>query len=51
MAISSPSFTTLPVPILISSKGMTEFDEFPMKDGVADFPHHSKIKDYFKVSK
>ncbi len=33
---------------LISSKRMTEYEEFPMKDEVADYPHHSEIKEYFQ---
>ncbi len=32
---------------LISSKGMTEFEDFPMKDDVADYPHHSELYQYF----
>ncbi len=33
---------------LISSKRMTEFADFPMKDEVADYPHHSELFQYFK---
>ena len=33
---------------LISSKGMTQYDEFPFDENVADFPHNTKIKEYFK---
>ncbi len=33
---------------LISSKRMTEFDDFPMKEEVADYPHHSELLAYFK---
>ena len=33
---------------LISSKRKTEFDDFPMKDEVADYPHHSEMFSYFK---
>ncbi len=33
---------------LISSKRMTEFKEFPMRDEVADYPHHSKLREYFR---
>lgn len=33
---------------LISSKGMTQYDEFPFEDKVADFPHNSILKNYFK---
>ena len=32
---------------LISSKRMTEFKVFPMRDDVPDFPHHSYVIDYF----
>jgi len=32
---------------LISSKRMTEFSDFPMKDSVADYPHHSELFEYF----
>ncbi len=32
---------------LISSKRMTEFEDFPMKDEVADYPHHSELFQYF----
>lgn len=32
---------------LISSKRMTEYNEFPMADHIADYPHHSEIKNYF----
>lgn len=33
---------------LISSRGMTQFDEFPMADTVAPYPHHSHIGQYFR---
>lgn len=33
---------------LISSKRMTEFKEFPMRDEVADYPHHAVLRDYFR---
>ncbi len=33
---------------LISSKRMTEFKEFPMRDDVAEYPHHSELKSYFQ---
>lgn len=32
---------------LISSKGMTQYDEFPFEDKVADFPHNKVLKNYF----
>lgn len=33
---------------LISSKTMTQYDEYPFDDKVADFPHQSEMKRYFK---
>ena len=33
---------------LISSKRMTEFEDFPMKEEVADYPHHTELLTYFK---
>jgi cation diffusion facilitator CzcD-associated flavoprotein CzcO len=33
---------------LISSKRMTEFEEFPMKDSVAQYPSHHELKAYFR---
>jgi cation diffusion facilitator CzcD-associated flavoprotein CzcO len=33
---------------LISSKRLTEFHDFPMKENVADYPHHSELLSYFK---
>lgn len=33
---------------LISSKRMTEFEDFPMREDVADYPHHSEMLTYFK---
>lgn len=32
---------------LISSKSMTQFNEFPFEDNVADFPHNKVLKNYF----
>lgn len=32
---------------LISSKGMTQFNEFPFEENVADFPHNKVLKNYF----
>lgn len=32
---------------LISSKGMTQYDEFPFENKVADFPHNKILKNYF----
>jgi cation diffusion facilitator CzcD-associated flavoprotein CzcO len=33
---------------LISSKTMTQYDEFPFSESVADFPHQSVLKKYFQ---
>lgn len=33
---------------LISSKKMTEFKDFPMKEEVADYPSHREMRQYFK---
>ena len=33
---------------LISSKGTTAFDEFPMADDVPPYPHHRQIGQYFR---
>ncbi|VXC49470.1 flavin-containing monooxygenase [Pseudomonas sp. 8O] len=33
---------------LISSKGTTEFREFPMRAEVAPYPHHSEMRCYFR---
>jgi cation diffusion facilitator CzcD-associated flavoprotein CzcO len=33
---------------LISSKSMTQFDDFPMRDDVATYPKHSELQQYFK---
>ncbi len=32
---------------LISSKGMTQYDEFPFENKVPDFPHNKILKNYF----
>ncbi|KUJ80204.1 monooxygenase [Microbulbifer flavimaris] len=45
--IDSPTSTMYESAHLISSKKMTEFAEFPMKDSVAQFPHHEELKEYF----
>ena len=34
---------------LISSKHMTEFKEFPMPEGTADYPSHRELLDYFQA--
>ncbi|SDK27291.1 flavin-containing monooxygenase [Microbulbifer yueqingensis] len=46
--IDSPTSTMYESAHLISSKKMTEFAEFPMADEVADFPHHSELREYFR---
>lgn len=45
---ASPTSTMYESAHLISSKRMTEFKEFPMRDEVADYPHHSKLREYFR---
>jgi len=47
--IDSPTSTLYESAHLISSKGMTEFAEFPMADRVAHFPHHRELRDYFRA--
>ncbi|MED5390032.1 MAG: NAD(P)-binding domain-containing protein [Pseudomonadota bacterium] len=46
--IDNPHSTMYQSAHLISSRGMTEFREFPMPDGVATYPHHSEMKRYFQ---
>ncbi|MCK0154690.1 NAD(P)-binding domain-containing protein [Alcanivorax sp. S6407] len=46
--IDNPHSTMYESAHLISSKGMTEFKEFPMADSVATYPHHSEMKRYFQ---
>jgi cation diffusion facilitator CzcD-associated flavoprotein CzcO len=46
--IANPHSTMYESAHLISSKGMTQFDEFPMADSVAPYPHHSQIGQYFR---
>ena len=45
--IANPRSTVYESAHLISSKGMTQFSEFPMGAGVAPFPHHHEMRDYF----
>lgn len=45
---ASPTSTMYESAHLISSKRMTEFKEFPMRDEVADYPHHSRLREYFR---
>ncbi|WP_373388463.1 flavin-containing monooxygenase [Pseudomonas alcaligenes] len=46
--ISNPHSTLYESAHLISSKGMTQFDEFPMADEVPPYPHHRQIGQYFR---
>ena len=47
--IDNPHSTVYDSAHLISSKGMTEFREFPMDGAVATYPHHSELKRYFRA--
>jgi len=46
--IDNPHSTMYETAHLISSKGMTEFVEFPMADSVATYPRHDELKTYFQ---
>jgi len=46
--IDSPTSTMYESAHLISSKRMTEFDDFPMSDDVATYPRHDQLKHYFQ---
>jgi len=46
--IDNPHSTMYDTAHLISSKRMTEFSEFPMRDSVAFYPHHSELRQYFR---
>ncbi|MEW9797080.1 flavin-containing monooxygenase [Alteromonas sp. CYL-A6] len=46
--IDSPTSTMYDSAHLISSKRMTEFDDFPMRDEVATYPRHDQLKEYFQ---
>ncbi|MCC1496015.1 NAD(P)/FAD-dependent oxidoreductase [Alcanivorax sp. 1008] len=46
--INSPTSTMYESAHLISSKRMTEFNEFPMPDDVATYPHHRQMAKYFR---
>ncbi|MFT5305081.1 MAG: hypothetical protein ACI89M_000583 [Chitinophagales bacterium] len=46
--IENPLSTMYESAHLISSKRMTEFKDFPMKDHVADYPSHREMCAYFK---
>ncbi len=45
--IDGPKSTMYESAHLISSKRMTEFADFPMKDEVAEYPSHRDLKGYF----
>lgn len=45
--IENPQSTVYESAHLISSKRMTEFAEFPMRDEVAPYPRHDELKRYF----
>lgn len=46
--INNPHSTVYQSAHLISSKRMTEFKEFPMKDSIADYPSHRDLCQYFQ---
>ncbi len=46
--IENPHSTVYESAHLISSKRMTQFDEFPMRDDVAHYPRHDALKQYFR---
>lgn len=46
--IDNPHSTMYESAHLISSKGTTQFAEFPMRDDVAHYPHHSEMRRYFR---
>ena len=46
--IDNPHSTMYASAHLISSKGTTQFTEFPMRDDVAPYPHHSEMRRYFR---
>ncbi len=45
--IANPESTVYESAHLISSKRMTEFAEFPMRDDVAPYPRHDQLQRYF----
>jgi len=45
--IANPQSTVYESAHLISSKRMTEFTEFPMRDAVAPYPRHDELRRYF----
>ncbi|MCL4145930.1 UNVERIFIED_CONTAM: hypothetical protein GTU68_063453 [Idotea baltica] len=46
--IDGPRSTMYETAHLISSKKMTEFRDFPMREDVAEYPSHHEMKRYFK---
>jgi hypothetical protein len=46
--IDGPGSTMYESAHLISSKRMTEFADFPMDAGVADYPSHRELREYFR---
>lgn len=46
--IDNPHSTMYESAHLISSKGTTQFNEFPMRADVAPYPHHSEMRRYFR---
>ncbi len=46
--IDAPRSSMYETAHLISSKTMTEFDDFPMGEGIADYPSHREMKTYFR---
>ncbi len=46
--IDAPRSTMYESAHLISSKSMTEFDDFPMREEVAEYPSHREMKRYFQ---
>jgi len=46
--IDAPRSTMYETAHLISSKTMTEFDDFPMRENVAEYPSHTEMKRYFQ---
>ena len=46
--IDNPHSTMYDSAHLISSKGTTQFTEFPMRAEVAPYPHHSEMRRYFR---
>ncbi len=46
--IDAPLSTMYESAHLISSKSMTEFADFPMREDVAEYPSHREMRDYFR---